>query len=88
MLSKNIFLGGFDGRENDEKNFWKYSDTTNQEINDHQIQHPSFFKDRDMKKYYFSHLSILEKQIKGLEKKGFIIRNVTNSNIQFLNDRK
>ena len=88
MLSKNIFLGGFDGRENDEKNFWKYSDTTNQEINDHQIQHPSFFKDRDMKKYYFSHLSILEKQIKDLEKKGFIIRNVTNSNIQFLNDRK
>ena len=67
MLSKNIFLG-VDGRENDEKNFWKYSDTTN-EINDHQIQHPSFFKDRDRKKYYFSHLSILEKQIKDLEKR-------------------
>ena len=31
-------------------------------------QHPSFLK-IDMKKYYFSHLSILEKQIKDLEKK-------------------
>ncbi len=88
MLSKNINLGGFDGREKDEKIFWKYSESTNQNVNEHQIQHPSFFKDRDMKKYYFSHLSILKKQINNLEKKGFIIRNVTNSNIQFLNDRK
>jgi|TARA_B100000902_G_scaffold270789_1_gene256667 hypothetical protein len=88
MLSKSIFLGGFDGREKNEKNFWKYSKTTNQDIYEHQIQHPSFFKDRDMKKYYYSHLSILEKQIDDLEKKGFIIKNVTSSNIQFLNDRK
>ena len=88
MLSKNIILGGFDGRDEDEKNFWKYSETTNQNVEEHQIQHPSFFQDRDIKKYYYSHLSILEKQISDLEKKGFIIKNVTNSNIQFLNERK
>lgn len=87
MISKNIYLGGFDGREVNEENFWKYSKTTDQNIEQHQSQHPSFFQDRDMEKYYVSHLAILEKQINELEKKGFMIKNITNSNIKFLNTR-
>ena len=35
--------------------------TTDQNIEQHQSQHPSFFQDRDMEKYYVSHLAILEK---------------------------
>ena len=87
MLGKNIYLGGFDGRDKDELNFWKYSTSTNQDIDSHKETHTSFFKDRDMSKYYSKHIKIFEKQITSLEKKGFNFINLTKSNIEFLNLR-
>ena len=48
MLGKNIYLGGFDGRDKDELNFWKYSTSTNQDIDSHKVTHTSFFEDRDI----------------------------------------
>lgn len=87
MTSKNIFLGGFDGRETQEKNFWQYANNTNQDLDPHVESHPSFFNDRDMLKYYENHIKILENQISGLEKKGYVFNNITESNIEFLNKR-
>ena len=87
MLSKNILLGGFDGREKQETNFWKYDKEVNQDLSQHIQTHSSFFKDRDMLKYYEKHINILEKQIKNLEKKGYLFKNLTRSNIDFLNER-
>ena len=87
MLGKNIYLGGFDGRDKDELNFWKYSNSTNQDIDSHKLTHTSFFKDIDMSKYYSKHIKIFEKQIISLEKRGFNFINLTKSNIDFLNSR-
>ena len=56
--------------------------TTN--FNDHKENHRSFFDDRNINKYYKSHVSILSKQIKELEKGGYKICNVTTSNIDIL----
>ena len=87
MISKDIFLGGFDGRETEETNFWKYANNTNQDLDPHLESHPSFFNDRDMFKYYKKHVRILESQISELENKGYIFNNITESNIEFLNKR-
>ena len=87
LLAQNIYLGGFDGREKDEKNFWQYSKNTQQTLDEHKENHPSFFDDRNINKYYKSHILILSKQIKELEKKGYQIFNVTASNIDILKER-
>ena len=87
LLSKNIYLGGFDGRDKNETNFWKYSKKTTQTLDEHKDNHPSFFYDRNIKKYYRTHISILRKQIYELEKNGYLISNVTNSNIEILKER-
>ena len=42
ILSKEIYLGGFDGREKSEKNFWQYSNKTHQTLDEHRENHPSF----------------------------------------------
>ncbi len=86
-LSKKINLAGFDGREVSDKNFWQYSNKTEQNLESHKSNHPSFFDDRNIDNYYKKHISILEKQIMLLEKNDYIISNKTISNIEFLNDR-
>jgi len=60
MLSKNILLGGFDGREKQETNFWKYDKEVNQDLSQHIKTHSSFFNDLEMLKYYEEHINILE----------------------------
>ncbi len=87
LFSKKIYLGGFDGRELNEKYFWKYSEKTLQTLDEHRKNHPSFFNDRNIDKYYKSHVLNLSKQINDLEKEGYQISNVTNSNIDILNER-
>ena len=87
MISKKIYLGGFDGRDLNEKNFWKYSETTIQTLDEHKENHPSFFNDRNINKYYKRHVSNLSRQINDLEKEGYQIYNVTNTNIGILNER-
>jgi len=86
-LSKKINLAGFDGRVVSDKNFWQYSNKTEQNLESHKSNHPSFFDDRNIDNYYRKHISILEKQIMLLEKNDYIISNKTISNIEFLNDR-
>ena len=87
MISKKIYLGWFDGRDLNEKNFWKYSETTIQTLDEHKENHPSFFNDRNINKYYKRHVSNLSRQINDLEKEGYQIYNVTNTNIGILNER-
>tara|TARA_B100001121_G_scaffold296023_1_gene300979 strand:+ start:1879 stop:2985 length:1107 start_codon:yes stop_codon:yes gene_type:complete len=87
LISKNIYFGGFDGRGNNEKNFWKYSKKTQQTLDEHIENHPSFFVDRNIDKYYKSHINILNNQVLELESLGFEIYNVTDSNIDILNER-
>lgn len=86
-LSKNILLAGFDGRKNKDKNFWQYSKDTYQPLDEHKIEHPSFFNDRNIEKYYQKHLKTFEKQLNKLENKDYKIFNLTKSNITFLNKR-
>tara|TARA_B100001121_G_scaffold310615_1_gene343187 strand:- start:1813 stop:2925 length:1113 start_codon:yes stop_codon:yes gene_type:complete len=87
LVSKKIYLGGFDGRDLNEKNFWKYSEKTVQTLDEHKENHPSFFNDRNINKYYKRHVSNLSKQINDLEKEDYQIYNVTKSNIDILNER-
>ena len=87
-LTKKINLAGFDGREISEKNFWKYSNKTEQNLESHKLNHPSFFDDRNIDNYYKKHIQTLEKQIMLLEDKDYKISNKTSSNIDFLNRRK
>jgi len=87
LISKKIYFGGFDGRDNNEKDFWKYSKTTHQTLNEHKKDHPSFFDDRNIDKYYKSHIKTLNKQVLELESVGYEIYNVTHSNIDILNER-
>jgi len=86
-LTKQINLAGFDGRDDSEKNFWQYSNKTQQSIESHKLDHPSFFDHRNIDKYYKKHIDILEKQIMILEKKDYVISNKTMSNIDYLNKR-
>ena len=72
---------------NNEKNFWKYSKKTQQTLDEHMENHPSFFVDRNIGKYYKSHINILNNQVLELESLGFEIYNVTDSNIDILNER-
>ncbi|MAV05171.1 MAG: hypothetical protein CMC31_05910 [Flavobacteriaceae bacterium] len=87
LITKEIYLGGFDGRDSSEKNFWKYSDQTHQTLDEHIENHPSFFNDRNISKYYNKHLTILKNQIVNLEKSNYKIINVTKSYIPVLNQR-
>ena len=87
LISKKIYFGGFDGRNIGEKDFWKYSKTTHQTLNEHKKDHPSFFVDRNIGKYYKSHIKILNKQVLELESLDYEIYNVTHSNIDILNER-
>ena len=86
-ISKNIELAGFDGRKKYEKNFWQYSEKTFQPLDEHKLDHPSFFNDRNIDKYYREHLKILRKQINLLEDNSYIVLNKTPSNIIFLQER-
>ena len=69
------------------KIFGSIQKTHNKLLDDHKENHPSFFDDRNINKYYKSHVSILSKQIKELEKEGYKICNVTASNIDILKER-
>ena len=87
LIGKEIYFGGFDGRDKEEKEFWQYSHKTHQTLDEHRIQHPSFFSDRSMSKYYKQHINILEKQINDLEKQNYKIINITKSFIPALKKR-
>lgn len=86
-ISNKIETAGFDGRKKEEKNFWQYSNKTDQSLDEHKLDHPSFFEDRNIKKYYRKHLKILSKQVRILEENEYTISNITTSNITFLNKR-
>ena len=56
-------------------------------LDEHRENHPSFFNDRNIKKYYKRHIDILNDQIINLEKIGYQFHSVTKSNIDILNRR-
>ncbi len=89
-VSKEINILGADGRDPDEKYFWKHSslaqfDDLMQTVFE---THPSFFRDRDYKDYYRKHCDFLNNLIEYGESKGKKYISLTNSHIPALNKRE
>jgi len=78
-----VFVIGADGRNPDEKYFWKHSSSAQFDdlMNTVFETHPSFFRDRDYKDYYEEHCEFLEKLLQYGEAKGKTYYSLTNSYI-------
>ncbi len=88
-ISDTIFIMGADGRQNDEKYFWKHSSSAQYDslMEDAFRTHPSFFRDRDYNDYYDEHCSILENLILFGEKHSKVYCSITDSYIPALHKR-
>ncbi|MFB1066322.1 hypothetical protein [Natrinema sp. H-ect4] len=90
-LTEDIRIVGADGRKEDESYFWEHSDTA--QYDDELMKtvaetHPSFFRDRVYEDYYDQHVETLTEMIKYGEVDGKHFRNLTNSYIPCLDERK
>ena len=88
-LTDKIYIIGADGRKKDETYFWKHNDDVQysglmQKAFD---AHPSFFRDRNYKKYYDNHCNILEQIIEHGEKNKKSYFSLTKSYIPSLENR-
>jgi hypothetical protein len=84
-----VYIAGADGRENNEKYFWKFGSDSQftTEMESVFISHPSFFRDRNFKSYYKNHCKLVEQLIGYAEGFGKNIYSLTPSYIPALNDR-
>lgn len=87
--SDNIFILGADGRDPNERYFWKHSSSVQYDdlMNSVFSAHPSFFRDRDYGDYYKEHCEMVMKQIDFGESLGKKYYSLTNSFIPALSDR-
>jgi len=71
-VSKKIYILGADGRNPDEKYFWKHSSSAQFDDLMQTVfeTHPSFFRDRDYQDYYEEHCQFLNDLIEFGEQKG------------------
>lgn len=88
-ITKEIYILGADGRDPNEKYFWKHSSSAQYDdlMNSVFETHPSFFRDRDYKDYYSDHVSFLENLITYGESNNKKYHSLTSSHIKCLNDR-
>ncbi len=88
-VSKSISIIGADGRQENEKYFWKHSSSVqyDNEMESVFITHPSFFRDRNYIDYYTTHCNFLEELILYGEKNGHTYSSVTPSYIPALKKR-
>jgi hypothetical protein len=89
-LSREVNILGADGRQNNEKYFWKHSaknqfDQLMQSVED---THPSFFRDRIYSDYYEEHCVQVESLIREGEKVGVRFHSLTPSYIPALSARQ
>ena len=84
-----INIIGADGRNPNEKYFWKHSSSAQFDDLMKTVfeTHPSFFRDRDYKDYYEEHCNTLKNLIEFGEKKGKKYFSLTNSYIPVLKER-
>ncbi len=88
-ISKEIAIIGADGRNKDEKYFWKHSVLSqyNDKMESAFQTHPSFFRDRNYQDYYEEHCNFIEKLIQYGEKRGNTYYSITSSYIPVLEKR-
>ena len=88
-ISDEINIIGADGRNPNEKYFWKHSSSA--QFNDLMKTvfetHPSFFRDRDYKDYYKKHCDFLEELIRFGEQQGKQYYSLTKSFIPILKEK-
>lgn len=84
-----VYMFGADGRNKEEKYFWKHSSTAqyNEKMESAFITHPSFFRDRDYEDYYDVHCSFLENLIIHGESKEKTYATISKSFIPVLEKR-
>ena len=86
-LAREVVIAGCDGRRPSERYFWEH----NRELQyDEDLMasafdaHPSFFRDRDYRRYYEEHCVQLESMLDQAEHAGFRFANATRSEIPAL----
>lgn len=89
-VAKKVFIIGADGREPNEKYFWKHSSSVQYDnlMKTAFETHPSFFRDRDYKDYYETHCKYLEKLISYGESMGIQYYSLTPSYVPALKKRQ
>ena len=89
-LSNEISIIGADGRDPDEKYFWKHSSSAQFDDLMQTVfeTHPSFFRDRDYKDYYKEHCDFLNDLVEYGESKGKKYNSLTSSYIPALKIRE
>lgn len=90
-LTDDVRIMGADGRKDDESYFWEHSDTA--QYDDQLMKtvadtHPSFFRDRIYEDYYDQHVETLTEVIEYGEAHGVRVRNLTNSYMPCLAERR
>jgi hypothetical protein len=85
-VAEEIYIIGADGRQPDEKYFWKFSPKAQFDdlLETVKAVHPSFFRDRNYSDYYQRHCQELENQIIFGEKLGKKYYSLTQSYIPVL----
>lgn len=88
-LTENIHVAGADGRDKNEKYFWKFNPDSqfSGEMQSVFKAHPSFFRDRKYSKYYNNHCDVLNALLLFAESKGKHFVSLTPSKIPALNKR-
>jgi hypothetical protein len=88
-LTKELVLGGFDGRPLEANDyFWQHSSTVqiNSEMASIQQAHRAFFG-IDYDDYYLTHIDVVRRYLDTLETNGYLIRCLTDSHIPALKSR-
>ena len=88
-LSKQIYMIGFDGREPNDKYFWKHNDKAQYSDNmqDVRLAHPAFFNDTDYSVHYQNHCKVLTKMVNNFEQRGVQIKVLGHSHVPVLKKR-
>ncbi len=88
-LTKELVLGGFDGRSLEANDyFWQHSSTVqiNSEMASIQQAHPAFFA-IDYDDYYLTHIDVVRRYLDTLETNGYRICCLTDSHVPALKSR-
>ncbi|MDB2331193.1 glycosyltransferase family 2 protein [Alteromonas sp.] len=87
-ISKEIFIGGCDGKKNASSYFWEHDKASqlNNQMDDIQKEFKGFF-DISYDKYYEEHCNTLSRQIEILEENAYVVKGCTPSYIPALSKR-
>lgn len=88
-LTDKIYIIGADGRNKEEKYFWKHNKSAqlNDEMESAYMTHPSFFRDRSYSGYYEVHCQIMQDMVSKIEDDNKVLFSLTRSYIDPLVQR-